>query len=392
VPDKDEVQEEVTKLRNLKINTTLEKDTALNFPVWHKNGTQEAFLMHVTAVLEAIKKRGTFKDYNRAQKAYVEAKKAVELAEAGLALLDGTSAESKKNRKKKALAKAKDATKEAHAKTQGTKSETKEAEEATEVINDTMKAGFQADFEKAMKTIEDAQGAMTTATSQMFVFYSYLLSPMSKYSWIKIVSEQTESNPFVNLQGVSLEGPRGMSCESFNDCLMFHLLTVLPVNAAEQEKYYITNVLKKPQRVNVRQFVRCIEQLNAYIPQMQCFYYSPDTNASTKPVNVPFTEAELGTHVLCMCPIQWQDQYNMNKKGMTPMDMRLLIALLEEIKHICTHQKGKLKSSEKSSTRVRKGRSALVPILWPGFPRKSVLRSIVTCARSMGHIYHAEHL
>jgi hypothetical protein len=44
------------------------------------------------AVLAAIKKRGHFKDYDKAPKAYDEAKKAVELAEARLALLDGTSA------------------------------------------------------------------------------------------------------------------------------------------------------------------------------------------------------------------------------------------------------------------------------------------------------------
>ncbi len=84
---------------------------------------------------------------------------------------------------------------------------------------------------------------------------------------------------------------------------MFHLLTVFPINAAEQEKYYISNALKKPQCVNVRQFVRRVEHLNAYISQMPCFYYSPNTNTSTKPENVPFTEAELGAHVLHMCPI-----------------------------------------------------------------------------------------
>jgi hypothetical protein len=55
MPTKDEVQEEVAKLRNLKIKTTIKKDTTLNFPVWHKNGTQEAFLMHMMAVLDAIK-------------------------------------------------------------------------------------------------------------------------------------------------------------------------------------------------------------------------------------------------------------------------------------------------------------------------------------------------
>ncbi len=49
IPEKDKVQEEVAKLRNLQPKTSLEKDTTLNFPVWHKNGTQEAFLIHVTA-------------------------------------------------------------------------------------------------------------------------------------------------------------------------------------------------------------------------------------------------------------------------------------------------------------------------------------------------------
>jgi hypothetical protein len=40
IPKKDKVQEEVTKLQNLQIKTLLEKDTTLNFPVWHKNGTR----------------------------------------------------------------------------------------------------------------------------------------------------------------------------------------------------------------------------------------------------------------------------------------------------------------------------------------------------------------
>jgi hypothetical protein len=73
IPKKDKVQEEVARLRNLHIKTLLEMDTALNFPVWHKNGTCKAFLMHVTVVLAYIKKCGHFKDNDRAQKAYDEA-------------------------------------------------------------------------------------------------------------------------------------------------------------------------------------------------------------------------------------------------------------------------------------------------------------------------------
>jgi hypothetical protein len=90
-----------------------------------------------------------------------------------------------------------------------------------------------------------------------------------------------------------------------------------------------------------------------------CFYYSLNANASTKPENIPFTEAELGAHVLRMCPLPWQDQYNMNEKGMMPMDMRSLLTLLEAIERVCTYEKGKLdplKKSDKSSNKGEKGK------------------------------------
>jgi hypothetical protein len=171
VPTKDEVQEEVAKLRNLEIKTTIEKDTTLNFPVWYKNGTREAFLMHVTAVLDAIKKCGHFLDYKKAEKVHEEAKKAVESARAGLSLLDGTGAKSRQFCKKK----AKEAAEKALAKAQDSNSEAREAreaEEASKVNNNSMKAGFLEDLEKAKQAQSTAKGAMTAAASKMFTFYS----------------------------------------------------------------------------------------------------------------------------------------------------------------------------------------------------------------------------
>jgi hypothetical protein len=242
--------------------------------------------------------------------------------------------------KKLSKKKTKEGKKQAPAKAPEPKSGAKEAEVAPD-LNDDMKASFSNDLEKAKQAQKIAKGAITAATSKMFLFYLNLLSPESKYASNKIISKQTEGNPFVNLQGDTLEGPRGMLRQSFKNCVMFHLLTVFPINTAEQEKYYISNVLKKPQCINVHQFVRQVEQLNAYIAQMPCFYYSPHANASTKPENFPFTEAELGAHVLRMCPLPWQDQYNINKKGMMPMDMHSLLTLLEAIERICTHEMGK---------------------------------------------------
>ncbi len=299
--------------------------------------------MHVTPTLCAIKKCGHFKDYNEAQAAYVEQKEAMKSVKASLSLLDGASKGSGNSRKN--LKKAKEA-----------KTKSKETNGMTKVPKEPMRATYQANLEKAKKATKNAQGAMTAAASQMFAFYPNLLSVKAKYAWNKIVIVQMERDPYVDLQGVSQTGPRGMSHKLFNDSVLFHLLTVFPINAAEQEKYYITNVLKKPQRVNVSQFESQVEQLNAYIAQMPCFYYSPNANANTNPENILFREAELGSHVQHMCHIQWQDQYNLNKKGMTPMNMRSLLTSLEAIKRICTHKKAKSESSKKASHKGKKGK------------------------------------
>jgi hypothetical protein len=231
VPTKDKVPDEVVKLRNLQIKTMIEKDTMLNFQVWRKNGIHKAFLMHVTAVLNAIKKRGHFYYYKKAAKDHKESTRAVESARAALSLLDRPGAKAKKLCKKK----TKEVEKDTSAKVQDSESDAKEAKDAPEA-DDKMKAGFLGDLEKAKQSQRTAKGVMTIAANKMFAFYLNLLSPESKYAWNKIISEQTESDPYVNLQGDTLEGPRGIPCKSFNNCVMFHLLTTFPINAAEQEK------------------------------------------------------------------------------------------------------------------------------------------------------------
>ncbi len=86
-----------------------------------------------------------------------------------------------------------------------------------------------------------------------------------------------------------------------------------------------------------------------------------------------------------MCLLAWQDQYNLNKKGMTPLDMRTLLTSLEAIEFVYTHEKGKQEEkSERSSFNGKKGKKGQVLILRPAFPRKSVSQKNATYARSMG--------
>jgi hypothetical protein len=58
--------------------------------------------MHVQAVLDAIKKRGHFEDYDKAAWKFQEASEAVVSARAGLSLLEETVKKASKGEKKEA--------------------------------------------------------------------------------------------------------------------------------------------------------------------------------------------------------------------------------------------------------------------------------------------------
>ncbi len=145
VPVRDEVQDEVARMRIMEIKMTIEKDTTLNFPVWQENGTRKCFLMHVQAELDAIKKRGHLEDYDKAAWKFQEAREAIASARAGLSLLEETAKKASKEKKKKQ------------------KERSKEGEKAKEGDDVTPKAPAKAPEpktpEKAAESTADAQEA-----------------------------------------------------------------------------------------------------------------------------------------------------------------------------------------------------------------------------------------
>ena len=53
--------------------------------------------------------------------------------------------------------------------------------------------------------------------------------------------------------------------------------------------------------------------------------------------------------------LTWHDQFNLLEKGLNPMDMRSLLQRLEAIEHICTQERSNAQSTEKASTKSKKG-------------------------------------
>jgi hypothetical protein len=355
VPEKDPVQKTVSLLKSdQSTKTTIGVDAELCLPIWHC-GTREVFLMHQSSALNAIKKWDTFKAYKEAHEAYVEQSKVAKQAKANMALFTTPTSEGNKAPEKAADKTSKKASGKNRSEKEKASQKTKEGAALANAPAPDLCEEYKALYKKAIFAKETAKNKEEATATEMFQFYPNLLSLDAKYAWNKIVREQTETDPNKDLKGVSRKGPRGLSCESSNDCVMFHLLTVFSNNAAEQEKYYLFNVLKKPRRVGIRRFVQRVEQLNAYIAQLPCWYYSPSYNPGMMPVNVPFTKADLVSHVLRMCPHQWQDQYNLQEKGMTPMDMHSLQASLEAIERVCTPEKAHAPSREKASQKNEAG-------------------------------------
>jgi hypothetical protein len=378
--EKDPVQETVSALKSdQSLKTAIGEDTELHIPIWH-TGMREAFLMHVSTALNAIEKWCTFKADKEACKAYVEQRKAVKQAKAALVLQTAPMSKGEKTSKKSS-------------KKASEKASPKAKEDATlaNAPAPELHAEYQADYKNGKFAAETTKNKHEATATKMFQFYANLLSADAKYAWNKTVKEQTEMDPFKDLQGVSRKGPRGLLRESFDDCIMFYLLTVFPNNTAEQEKYYLSNVLKKPQRVGVRQFIQCIAQLNAYIVQLLCWYYSLSYNPGMTPVNVLFTEADLASHDLRMCPHQWQDQYNLQEKGMTPVDMHSLQASLEAIKLVCTLEKAHAQSGKKASQKSKTGTKRPSTGATKQVPKKVCFRKYCKLCKKYGgaHTTHA---
>ena len=87
--------------------------------------------------------------------------------------------------------------------------------------------------------------------------------------------------------------------DSFKECVTFHMFTVFLNDPAETKRYYISNCLKKPDWVPIRQFMQCMMQLNDYLEPLPCLYQNNQATWTMKKVG-PIDDANLvGYFLLC---------------------------------------------------------------------------------------------
>jgi hypothetical protein len=118
---------------------------------------------------------------------------------------------------------------------------------------------------------------------------------------------------------------------SFRDCLELHKLTVFSADAAKRQRFYVQQVVRKPQRATVRQHMLQMGVLNDHVRYLPMLKDSPKAVPMTKKGNIPFSEANLAAIVLASVPMFWQNQYNLNH-SMVPESTCTLLPDLEAIK------------------------------------------------------------
>jgi hypothetical protein len=141
------------------------------------------------------------------------------------------------------------------------------------------------------------------------------------------------------------------------DCIELHKLTIFPADAAEKQCYYMQQMIKKPQRVTVCQFVSRMGVLNDYLAYLPTVFDLLMAIAGTKKMNVPFDEADLARIVLSLVPSSWVNQYNMMHSTL-PKNPRALPTDLEVIKRVMdekhsTSLKAKAKEASAASAAAK---------------------------------------
>jgi len=87
--------------------------------------------------------------------------------------------------------------------------------------------------QKATEAIAHVDETIESVMNQVFQLYSNLLTEEARRPWNKILGEQIDVSPWIDLFGVDHTKKHKRLWSSFMDCMTFHLETVFRSDAAE---------------------------------------------------------------------------------------------------------------------------------------------------------------
>ncbi len=204
--------------------------------------------------------------------------------------------------------------------------------------------------------LQESQKAHDKAIAKTYEQLRNLLSGDAQSQWGRVCSKMHKRDSWaaVNIQVNTGRHPRMWM--SFRDCLELHELTVFSADAAKRQRFYIQQVVRKPQRATVRQHILQMGVLNDFVKHLPTLKDSSKAIPTMKKRNIIVSKADLAAIVLLSVPILWQNQYSLNYSTV-PESICTLLLDLEAIKQVMVEKKGaNLKAKGKGGTAPSKAK------------------------------------
>ena len=183
------------------------------------------------------------------------------------------------------------------------------------------------EIEQTQQLLQDFQKTHDKAIAKVYKQLQNLLSGNPQAQWNRVCRKMHERDSWAAVNGQVTKGRHPRMWMSFLDCLELHKLTVFSADAAEKQRYYIQQAVRKPQRATVRQHISRMGVLKDYIRHLPTLKDSSKAVPTTKKGNIPFGKADLAAIVLSSVPVLWQNQYNLNHSTVSESTRTLLLDL-----------------------------------------------------------------
>jgi hypothetical protein len=199
----------------------LPDDSHLNMPIYSRENTNE-YLAHIVTVLHIIKQKGLDVKCRKLRKAVVRQSKML-----------------------KNLIKA--------------------AGSKYTISLDVDIMARKVDIKQTQAILQEYRKAHNMAIAKTYKQLRNILSGNLQSQWDGICCKMHELDSWAGVNGQVTKGQHPRTWMSFQDCLELRKLTIFSADAAKRQWFYIKQVVRKSQRVTVRQNIPQMGVLNDYI-------------------------------------------------------------------------------------------------------------------------------
>jgi hypothetical protein len=131
-----------------------------------------------------------------------------------------------------------------------------------------------ASLEQFKGILKAKKGTAIAVTGQVYEMFCLFIVGDHQTQRDKIVQEMHTKDPWIGVDGASHKGIHVRSLSAFLDCIKLHKLTIFPVDATEEQRYYMVHTVKQPQRVTVCQCMAQMGVLNDYLAHLPTVFNS----------------------------------------------------------------------------------------------------------------------